>query len=730
MVRRSVETQLRRFWECSLVPVSAWDRYRRGAVPLLGLVGLLLFLCWDAAAQPLPGVLSGPQGDGEPVILRAESLEFYRSEQRLVATGLVVVESGEMRMFADRLDMKTDTGEGIALGNVRLVTPEDDVRASQLEFNLSEDRGILYEAKGTVGGVYQISGQRVERRGPKRLNVRRGRITACRQSRPDWEFRTGKARIGVGNYVTLNNPSFWIKGVPVFYLPYFVLPIKEERTTGFLPPNFGYSDNDGAVVRSSFFWAMTDWMDSTLGLEYLSERGWKPDVEFRYSLDPLSRGRLEAAYIDDRKDNEELWRVLIQQQQEFGWNLRGLTQIDLRSERDLVRRFSRDILRESQVRTVSFGTLTKRFPNSVLSVLGASSDGIPEGGTMQQFRRLPTLSFEQFLTPLLGPARFGLEASYDRLKATDVVDGDTVQRLDLFPYITLPLSMASWLQLTLTAGLRETLYDRRTTDSDEVTRELPDVRVHMAGPAWRRRFAGGKPNQAWTHVMSTALDYRYVPRVSQGDLPGFETLDEAVHLLDPIEAMPLIDRVRAANYARLSFEHRLFAQGIAWAGGGQVTEVARLVLSQGLDIEEASERHGDLLGPLDVDIEGFFFSRWRLRSMLRVDTATGEMAAASTILSVRPVPNWRVFVAHNYRQEPDVQYVNGGVNTTLFDQRLRLGYNMRFDGLSGVVRGHNVSLQYTGPCWQVEASFRIRNTENTPFFSDTSFTIQVRLFNF
>ncbi len=715
------------------MPVSAWGRCHwgmRATGQLLGLVGLLLLLVWDAAAQSLPEVLSGPQGTGAPVVLRAESLEFFRSEQRLVATGQVVVESGDTQMFADRLDMKTDTGEGIALGNVRFVTPEDDVRASQLEFNLSRDQGILYEAQGTVGGVYQISGQRVERRGPKRFNVRRGRITTCRQSRPDWEFRTSKARMGGSRYITLNHPSFWIKGVPVFYLPYLVLPVKEERTTGLLPPNLGYSDNDGAVIRSSFFWAMTDWMDSTLGLEYLSERGWKPDAEFRYSLDPLSRGRLEAAYIDDRKSGDELWRVLIQQQQEFGWNLRGLTQIDLRSERDLVRRFSRDILRESQVRTVSFGTLTKRFPNSVLSVLGTSSDGIPEGGSTQQFRRLPTLSFEQFLTPLFGPALFGLEASYDRLKATDVVDGDTVQRLDLFPYITLPLTIAPWLQTTLTAGLRGTLYDRRITDSDAVSRELPDVRVNIAGPAWRRRFAGGKPNQAWTHVMSTALDYRYVPRVSQGELPGFETLDEAVHLLDPIEATPLIDRVQAANYARLSFEHRLFAQGVAWAGKGQVTEVARLVLSQGFDIEDASERHGDLLGPLDVDIEGFFLARWRLRSMLRVATAAGAMEAASTILSFTPARHWQVFAAHNYRQDPDVQYVSGGVNTTLFDQRLRLGYSLRFDGQSGIVRGHNMRLQYTGQCWQVEAAVRIRNTDNTPFFSDTSFTIQFRLFNF
>jgi LPS-assembly protein len=690
---------------------------------LICLLGALLYCACEALAQPPPGVLSDASGAGEPVVLQAESLEFFQQHQRLVATGKVVVEWGEAHMYADRLDMNTDTGVGIATGNVRFVTPEDDVRASVLEFNLSVDQGILYEAEGTVGGAYRISGQRVERRGPQQFNVEHGRITTCHQPRPDWEFRTREARVGVGNYATLKHPSFWIKGVPVFYVPYFVFPVKDERTTGLLPPSFGYSDQDGFTARSSFFWAMTDWMDSTIGLEYFSERGFKPDAEFRYAIDPLSGGSLEAAYIDDRLADDQLWRVLIQQQQEFGWGLRGVTQVDLRSERDLVRRFSNDVLQEAQVNTLSYGTLTERFTNSVMSLWGTSYDGIPEGGSTQQFRRLPTLSFEQFLTPLFGPALFGLESSYDRLEATDVIDGATVQRLDLFPYITLPWSAGPWLQLSLTAGLRGTYYDRRTTDTDAAIRALPDVRVYVAGPSWRRRFAGNGLNQSWTHVMSTYLDYRYVPYVDQDDLPGYDQLDETVHLLDPIEAIPLIDRVAAANYAKLSFEHRLFAQST------QLREVARLVLTQGFNLDGAGDRPGRLLGTSDVELESYV-GPWSLRSMMRLVSATGDVAAASTRLSVTLPRQWLVYVSHNYRQDPDVQYVTGGINTSWFDRRLRLGYNLRFDGLVGVVREHGLALQYQAQCWEVEASMRLRNTENTPFFSDASFTIEFHLFHF
>jgi lipopolysaccharide assembly outer membrane protein LptD (OstA) len=96
------------------------------------------------------------------------------------------------------------------------------------------------------------------------------------------------------------------------------------------------------VAKTEFFWAINDWMDATAGLEVLSKRGIKPEGNFRYAIDPLSDGSVEGAYIRDEDTGDTLWRVLVQQRQEFGWGIRGLTQIDLRSDRDIERRFSRD----------------------------------------------------------------------------------------------------------------------------------------------------------------------------------------------------------------------------------------------------------------------------------------------------------------------------------------------------------------------------------------------------
>ena len=157
------------------------------------------------------------------------------------------VTRGKARILADHLDLNTETGIGTAEGNVRLLTPDEDVQAPRLEFNLSSERGVLYDSKGILAKTYRIGGERIERLDERRFVVQGGRITGCTGLIPDWEFRSRHARITLEDYVVMREPSFWIKGVPVFYLPYFILPIKTERATGFLPPHVGFSEDDGAI---------------------------------------------------------------------------------------------------------------------------------------------------------------------------------------------------------------------------------------------------------------------------------------------------------------------------------------------------------------------------------------------------------------------------------------------------------------------------------------------------
>lgn len=663
--------------------------------------------------EPTPCAAPGTAESATPqIILRADTLEYTQESQQLTATGQVSLASGDLQLLADQLVVNTATGIGVATGHVRLQTPEDHLEVARLEFNLTTEGATGYEVEGKVARHYRVAGERVERLGARQLVVQRGRVTTCTGLLPDWELRARQARLGPKNVVTLQEPSLWIKGIPVLYLPYAFIPLRQTRTTGFLPPRLGGSRRDGVIAGEEFFWAIRDWMDTTVGLEYLSERGWRPSAEWRYALTPLSDATLAGTFLHDHKTADDLWQVTLQQRQELGAGLRWISQVDQRSERDIVRRFSRDLNREAAVHSDSFGTLTQTLAHSSLALTMASYDGIPDSGNDTYFRRLPRLAFRQFPTALFGsPAFLAVETTYDRLSASDVRKGEAIQRLDVFPSLSIPWSVTPWLHVTATGGVRETVYERDLRDDTYVARTVPDVRLAIEGPLLGRRY-GGAHGAVWFHVLTPRLHYRYVPHVAQGDLPAFDTLEAETHFLDPLETLSLIDRIAATNYAKFSLVQRLLRLATTASGTRQLREVARLIVSQGMDVREVPEGRAVAPGPLDMDIFMLFGERWRLETGFRLQPARGELQEASWSLGFTVRPGWLLHVESYHRQDPDILYVAGGMRWAP-GAGLQLGYSMRYDGQEMAFREHLATLLYQAQCWSIDLRLRWRHAGDT-----------------
>ena len=665
-----------------------------------------------SSEQPCMAPSAGSEDQG--VILQAERLEYFEGENRLEATGKVSVIQGNIRLLANRMEVNTENGVGTASGNVRLSTPEGQFQASQMDFDLTGDHGLVYDVSGIIDDRYRVRGERLERLGRQQITAHRGRLTTCTGRLPAWEFGARRARFGAGKYVTLQHPTFRIRGIPVFYLPYAVIPYRDERTTGFLPPHVGTDSKHGAVVRSEFFWPMTDWMDSTFGLEYFGERGFRPYVEYRYSLDPRSDGQVQGSFIRDRKTGEDLWQVLLQNRQTFGWEISGLMQLDLRSEHDLQRRFARNIQQESKTQTASFASLTKRFAEGRVTLQADAFRGVPDSGTDATFERAPSLQVEQFLTPVLGVAYISMSAAADIMRASTVDNDATVQRFDLFPQISVPVHVTPWLQATGSAGLRQTFYQSMGAAEGEASRSVFDVRAAVDGPAWHRRYPGN--SRTLIHLLTTGLDYRYVPETDQEDLPTYETLDTTEHVLDPLETLTLLDRIGPANYVRLRLANYFYAR----SGMGQLREAAHLIVAQGIHVGDGppGQRAGEL-GPLDVDVGVRLWSFWSLESVLRLAPQTGTMQIANWRAALDLPNGSSVFVQYNYRRNPDVLYVIGGVRVPVL-KGLTAGYNARYDGTQGEFRDHIATLLYEAQCWSVGGSLRLRHNGDRTFLMEAN----------
>jgi hypothetical protein len=267
----------------------------------------------------------------------------------------------------------------------------------------------------------------------------------------------------------------------------------------------------------------------------------------------------------------------------------------------------------------------------------------------------------------------------------------------------------------VTGGVHETIYDRRTTGPGMISRQLPDLIITGDGPAFRRRYEGLVAGQALIHVIQPQIAYRYVPEVFQDGIPPFSALDEEVHFLDPLDNFTLIDRIIPANYAKLSLSNRLYAQVLGSAESRSVREVAHLILSQGIDIRQGTVTNGQLVGPLDIDIDLRPWSRWWLESTLRVTPDNGTLQEVLLRGGLNLWPGSSLAVTSYQRQTPSTQYLQGALTVTPLTS-LRFTYSIRYDVLTDSLRAQAFLVHYEGVCYRIDASYSIRKAGQNVFY--------------
>jgi LPS-assembly protein len=109
----------------------------------------------------------------------------------------------------------------------------------------------------------------------------------------------------VDGYATLKHGFFYVKGVPIFYLPYFIYPAKRNRQTGFLTPTVSNSTLKGLDIKFPFFVNMSPSVDATLTPRICTRRALQTALEFRYFPFIKTKGRFYGEYTYDWSFSDE-----------------------------------------------------------------------------------------------------------------------------------------------------------------------------------------------------------------------------------------------------------------------------------------------------------------------------------------------------------------------------------------------------------------------------------------
>jgi lipopolysaccharide assembly outer membrane protein LptD (OstA) len=233
----------------------------------------------------------------------ADTLEYERARDVYVARGNVRLVQEGKTLTADWISFSRRGGRGVASGNVVFSDGTDTVYSNFVEFNITTLQGVLLMARFDASqNRFRMEGEEIVKTGDRTYTFERGRFTTCRcpdDADDPWQIRADSADLEVEGYAVARNTTMNILGVPILWMPWMFYPVKTERDSGFLLPEFGYRERTGFEVGVPFFWVAAPNVNVTLTPRWLSKRGVKAEAEAEYLVGEHSSGTTFVSFIRD-----------------------------------------------------------------------------------------------------------------------------------------------------------------------------------------------------------------------------------------------------------------------------------------------------------------------------------------------------------------------------------------------------------------------------------------------
>ena len=235
---------------------------------------------------------------GGQLLLRSANLVRDFNEGTLELTGGVQIIYNGQYVSCDSAIVNEKTQEMSLQGNVVFSSTQAYMEGDSAVVNYKTNTGTFINAFVKSGQVI-FEGKVVRKTGEKNYEAENGSFTACDTCPPAWTFSGTKLNAELGGYATIKNSILHIANFPVFWLPYLVVPLKSERQSGFLVPQFEFTSKNFAV-GIPYFWAIDRSQDAMFTVKSYTQRGFKGLANYRYMLDDKSEGELNFGFIRDQ----------------------------------------------------------------------------------------------------------------------------------------------------------------------------------------------------------------------------------------------------------------------------------------------------------------------------------------------------------------------------------------------------------------------------------------------
>ena len=737
---------------------------RRGRLCLLmrtGLCALLVavsVLAASSSSAQVPGFTTSKQ-------FKAERLED--GHWRL--TGQVESERDDQKFFADVVDYYPVDDRIEASGNVVYVSKESRIAADRMTFNAKQKTGTFFNASGTMTLTTKVErsmfgtqepdayfyGERIEKVGPSKYRVHKGGFSTCVQPTPRWEITTSTATLTVDEYAVLKNAVLNVKGVPLLYLPILYYPINEDdRSTGFLIPQYGASTLRGQTLSNAFFWAINRSSDATVNYDWFSLAGQGVGGEYRYIAAPGSEGNIRTYVLKQNAATYDTGGTLPETRsfelrgsanQKLPGNLRARANVDYFSDITVQQTYYTNLYDASRRQRVYGGNVSGAWGAWNLSgtynrtelFYGQTSSVIQGYG--------PRISFGRAQRKIgASPVYWSFGTDFSKVFREYNAEGEIsdlgLNKFEFTPQVRVPFTKWPFLQLNGVALWRGTRYSESLDERgrrvlEPVFRHYLDLRGEVIGPTFTRVWdtPGNGYAEKFKHVIEpnfsvqrvSAIDnYAEIPKLDNSDYTYGGTTRIGYGLTQRFLARQRQGgRVNSREFLNISITQAYFTDERAtlydpsymssFRGGAEPSKFTPVALQARTNI--AAGVNGSFRIEYDPKQDMFTSTR-----------ANGSVAIKGSSVSA----GWSRSKYQSYDVFASSDYLNLGTNLRFAQGRVGGQYLFDYDFSRDLVLQQRIMGFYNAQCCGITVEFQKRNLPSYLAYAvpnDKRFTISFTL---
>jgi LPS-assembly protein len=580
-------------------------------------------LCFPPLDEFVPETI-----EQEQIQVKAQRAEIQQDTVALF-DGKVDIQSNTAQIKADKASIDKSNQELNASGNVSyrdqqiLVKSEQvllNTETNQLEMTDTDYQLTVFNGRGAA--------EKIKLDKTKGIELEEVSFTTCPIGQEDWKIVASSISLEEGKvWGEARNTRFYIKGVPVFYLPYFAFPVAAERQTGLLFPQIDSSSSTGVTYEQGVYWNIAPNYDATFTPRIMANRGTQLKTEFRY-LTERHQGQVNLEYLaNDRGFGTDKDRYFYRYAHTGSLNKNWQISADINglSDDNYLVDLGSDYYNRAD--THLYKTLGLNYYSENLDFSVNVKDFEVIGDHPSTYRALPEMKLF-YKTNKFSGLEFNMHSELAYFE-NEMTDAPKALRFHFAPSIALPYQN-QWGEFLAEVGILNTYYKQENIENtvleNEVNRTLGRAKVFGALNFERN---GEWFGSSITQTLEPKIQYLYTSYQEQSDIGLYDT----TRLLNDFDGLfrgeefTGLDRISDNNQVTLGITSRILDENNREQFKLSLGQIFYLESNQVLLANKEDSRSA-LAGEVDWQLG----SKWFVHTEMQVSTKTDKVERSSLSL--------------------------------------------------------------------------------------------------